>query len=184
MLWSSENCRKEFIKLRKSMLRKVEKADARERDDVIIDVFNDVSLKASKNDPIAQDFLAYIFKKGLDNVIPVNYEKYMQWQILAAGNGNHFAVDKLSLFLSVSLNEIVFAEDFGYILVKNELNNHNYSFIVGKLICEAIADDLRLDPERLVKEELQHKEFDAKIMRVFDRARKFAIPKVLKFLRS
>ncbi|MDD2226978.1 MAG: hypothetical protein PHH71_00120 [Clostridia bacterium] len=184
MEWSSENCRNQFIKLRKSMLRKIERADSGKREEIIIDNYNDVCLKAVSNDPIAQDLLAYIFKKGFENVIPVNYEKYMQWEILAAGSGNNFAIDKLSLFLNVALNEIMFAEDFGYILVRNELNNKNYNYIVGKLICEAIADELRLVPEKLIKDELRHQEFEAKIMRTFDRARKFAIPKVLKFLRS
>jgi len=184
MDWSNESFRNQFIKLRKAILREIERADASKREEIIIDNYNDICLKAVSHDPIAQDLLAYIFKKGFGNIIPVNYEKYMQWEILAAGNGNNFAIDKLSLFLSVALNEIMFAEDFGYILVRNELNNQNYNYIVGKLICEAIADELRLDPEKLIKDELRHREFEAKIMRVFDRARKFAIPKVLKFLRN
>lgn len=181
---TSENCRIEFMELRNKINKKVSKAPINEREDVIIDCYNDVCLNAVKNDVIAQDYLAYIFKRGFENVIPVNYEKSMQWQILAGANGNQFAIDKLSLFLNYALNEISMADDFGYILARNELNQNNFTYIVGKLICEAIVDELQISPEKLVKAELNHIEFNAKIMRTFDRSRNYAVPKVLKFLRS
>lgn len=116
--------------------------------------------------------------------MPVNYEKYMQWQILAAANGNQFAVDKLALFLNYAITEIVTAEDIVYIIKRNNLTEENYQYVLGRLICEAIADELRLDAEALIKEELVHKEFDIKSMRNFDRARNFVIGKILKFLRN
>lgn len=184
MDFTSENCRKEFMILRNNIKKKVARAGINEREDIIIDYYNDVCLNAVNNDIIAQDYLAYIFKKGYEDVIPVNYEKSMQWQILAGANGNQFAIDKLSLFLNFALNEIMFAEDIGYILSRNELNKNNFTYIAGRLICEAIVDELQIIPERIVKEELRHMEFNAKAMRIFDRARNFAIPKVLKFLRS
>lgn len=184
MDFTSENCRRQFMILRNNINRKIAKAGINDRDDVIIDCYNDVCLSAVKNDVIGQDYLAYIFKKGLGDVIPVNYEKSMQWQILAAANGNQFAIDKLSLFLNYALNEIMFAEDIGYILARNELSGNNFTYIVGKLICEAMVDELQIVPEKLVKDELRHMEFSAKAMRIFDNSRNFAIPKVLKFLRS
>lgn len=184
MDFTSENCRKQFMLLRRNIKRRILKANADKREEVIIDCYNDICLSAVKNDVIAQDYLAYIFKTGFENIIPVNYEKSMQWQILAGANGNQFAIDKLSLFLNYALNEIMFAEDIGYILARNELYQSNFNYIVGKLICEAIVDELQLHPEKIVKEELKHIEFNPKAMRVFDRSRNFAIPKVLKFLRS
>lgn len=184
MDFTSENCRKQFMVLRNNIKKRISKASINERDEVIIDCYNDVCLNAVKNDVIAQDYLAYIFKKGLEDVVPVNYEKSMQWQILAGANGNQFAIDKLSLFLNYAFSEIMFAEDIGYILARNELNQNNFNYIIGKLICEAIVDELQIHPEKIVKEELRHIEFNAKAMRIFDRSRNFAIPKVLKFLRS
>lgn len=181
---TSENCRKEFMALRNNIRRQVAKAPINEKEEVIIDCYNDVCLNAVKNDVVAQDFLSYIFKKGFENVIRVNYEKSMQWQILAGANGNQFAIDKLSIFLNYALTEIMNADDFGYILARNELNDSNLMYIIGKLICEAIIDELQISPEKLVKAELRHMEFNSKVMRVFDNSRNFAIPKVLKFLRS
>ena len=100
----SENCQKAFISERSKVQKKIAKATFDEKEDIAIDMFNDVCLRASKNDCIAQDYLAYVFKKGLINVVPVNYTKYMQWEILAAANGNQFAIDKLSLFLNYALS--------------------------------------------------------------------------------
>lgn len=182
--YSPENCQKAFMELREKTQKKIRKASVLERDDVAIDAFSDICLDAAKNDPIAQDYLAYIFKKGFFDVVPVNYEKYMQWQILAAANGNQFAVDKLALFLNYAITEIVTAEDIVYIIKRNNLTEENYQYVLGRLICEAIADELRLDAEALIKEELVHKEFDIKSMRNFDRARNFVIGKILKFLRN
>lgn len=181
---TSENCRKTFLALRHATKKRILKAEFDEVDNVTIDAFNDICIKAADNDPIAQDYLAYIFKKGLGNVIPVNYEKYMQWQILACANGNQFALEKMSLFLSYALNEILFADDFSHIATRNDLTESNYNYIVGRLICEAMADELNLDPKRLISESISHKEFDAKIMHVFDKARNYSIPKILNYLRN
>ena len=179
----SEECRKKFLILRKNVRRRIEKADFLEKDDVIIDCFNDVCLESTKNDPIAQDYLSYIFKKGLENVIPSNYEKFMQFEILAAANGNNFALEKLALFLNYPLNEISYQEDFEYLVSKHNLTSQNYLYIVGKLICEGIIDEMQLDPQNLVKEDLAFVDFSPKLMRKFDKARNSAIPKVLNFLR-
>jgi len=184
MDWTSENCRKQFLILRSNINKKIQKASPGNKEEVIIDCYNDVCLDATKNDPIAQDYLSYIFKRGLEKVIPVNFDKSMKWQILAAANGNQFTIDKLTLFLSHALNEIMMANDIGYIIARNELNEQNFNYIVGRLICEAISDELQLNPERMIKEGLSHVEFNPKLMLTFNRARSFAIPKVLKFLRS
>ena len=181
---TAENCRKQFLLQRKNLRKKVDKSDFNVREDVAIDLFNEVCMRAANDNPIAQDLLAYLFKKGFYDIIPVNYEKYMQWEILAAANGNQFALEKLTLFLSFPLNEIVISEDFHYILTRNELDNSNFNYVVGRLICEAIADELRLTPEKLIKDPIVHAEFDPKIMRVFDKARNYAIPKILNYLRS
>lgn len=184
MDYTSESCRKAFLVLRRSLQRNVEKAEFDKKEDVAIDNYNDVCIKAVNNDPIAQDYLAYLFKKGLYNVLPINWEKYMQWQVLAGANGNQFSLDKLSLFLSYALNEISYVEDFEYIANRNDLNEKNYLYVVGRLLCDAIADELHLSPEKLMKDPIEHKEFSAPTMRVFDKARNFSIPKIIKFLRS
>lgn len=184
MDYTSESCRKAFMILRRALQRNVEKAEFNQKEEVAIDNFNDICIKAVKNDPIAQDYLAYIFKKGLYNVLPVNWEKYMQWQVLAGANGNQFSLDKLSLFLGFALSEISLVEDFDYIAKRNDLTTENYLYVVGRLVCDAIADELQLLPEKLIKDPIEHIEFNSPTMRVFDKARNFAIPKILKFLRN
>ena len=180
----SKVCQSEFLVLRNAFNRKLAKADVLSREEVIIDNFNDICLRASKDDPIAQDFLAYCFKKGVRDVIPVNWEKYMQWQILAGANGNEFAIDKLALFFNYAFNEIMLADDLEYIIQRNDITKDNFTYVVGRLLCEAMADDMMLSPEKLLKEKITSVEFNAKLMRTFDRSRNYAIPKVLKFLRN
>lgn len=182
--YTTESCQKAFMALRNKTQKKVSKADFMQKEEVAIDVFNDICLDASKNDPVAQDYIAYIFKKGFNGVVPVNYKKFMEWQILAGANGNQYSIDKLALFLNYAFNEILLVEDIEYIAKRNNLVPENYQYVVGRLLCEAIADELRLDAETLAKEPITHQEFDPSIMRIFDRARNFVIPKILKFLRN
>ena len=182
--FTSENCQKKFMALRAKTQRIINKFDPAQREEAAIDAFNDICLDASKNDPIAQDYLAYIFKKGLRGIIAPNHEKYMQWQILAGANGNQFAIDKLALFLNYGFNEVMLADDFEYMIKRNGLTQSNFNYIVGRLFCEAMADELMLEPQKLLQEKLTSVEFSGKIMRVFDRARNYAIPKILKFLRN
>lgn len=182
--YSADDCQEAFVALRNKTLRTLKKTPDHQKEEVAIDVFNDICLDASKNDPIAQDYLAYIFKKGFFDVVPINYERFMQWQILAGASGNQFAIDKLALFLNFAFGKILVVDDIDFLIKRNNLTESNYEYVIGRLLCEAIADELRLDPETLVKQPLEHMEFDPKIMRVFDRARAFVIPKVLKFLRN
>lgn len=184
MDYSSDSCQQEFLRIRKNFQKLARITSSTEREESLINAYNDICLRASKDDCIAQDYLAYIFKKGLEQIVPINYERFMQWQILSGANGNQFAIDKLFLFLKFSFDEIMSVDDFDYIIRRNCLNNNNYSYIVGRLICEGIVDDLLIDAKKLLSEPLTYNEYNPVSMRVFDRSRNFVIPKVLKFLRN
>ena len=179
-----EKYRLEFLKVKNDLIKKVQQAEFDKKEEVAIDLYNDVCLKAVKGDVVYQDLLAYLHKKGFRFVLPVNYEKYMQWEILAAGNGNPLAIEKLTLYLNFALNEMSYIDDLEYVMNRNNIDGSNYFQVLGKLICEGIIDEMHLDPESLVKDPIENIEFNAPLMRRFDKARNNVIPKILKFLRS
>ncbi len=177
-------CKDKFIKLRRDFLNKMEKAGFKEKLDVFTDLFEDVSVKAALGDIVCQDFLAYLYKKGWEDILPVNIDTSMKWQLLAGANGNGFAIEKLSLFLNSAIDKILLVDDIAEIAEKNEIFQENYQFIIGRLICEAIVDELQINAKELIKEKLKTIEYDPKTLRVYDRARDQVLPRVLKFLRG
>lgn len=173
-----------FIKLRRSVAKKISSVTIFEAEKIFPDILEDLQVRAVSGDIVAQDYLGYIYKKGIKYLLPVNIELAMKWQILAASNGNYFSITKLALFLNYAYDLIVFEDDFPQLRDKHYLSLENYEMTLGKLICDAIVDYLSLDALSLTKEKVvEIKDNDASL-RKFDRAKAKAVEKVLEYLRK
>lgn len=181
---TSDDFREGFFKLRRKVDRIIDNADFVNREKAFFDLYTEIGVKAIDGDIVAQDYLGYLFKHGKEPYIKENIELAMKWLILAGANGNKGTIKKLSLFLNYAFDEIVFAEDFLSFRDRNGLYKENYEFVLGKLICEAIVDELHIDAMELTKTELTEIQYNDRSLRVFDRARNNAIPIVLNYLRS
>ena len=181
---SKETCRQKFMELRKKFNKAMENADFLEKQDTFNKLFDEITIDAVEGDVIAQDFLAYLHKKGRGEFLPVNMEASMNWQILSAANGNGFAIEKLTLFLSYAIDKILSVEDVEEIAERNEIFQENYQYIIGRLLCEGIVDELQINPRDMIKSETRFIEKTPKMMHRYDKAREESIPRVLKFLRS
>lgn len=135
---------KGFVELRKQILDSVDS-------DKFNDLFTDLCARAMANDCIAQDVVAYFFNKGIPDKLLPNYENYMSWQILAGANGNEFSLDKLEFFINTALEFIVNdREIIAEALRRKNITKDNALYVISNLICEGIADELKLDPKKLV----------------------------------
>lgn len=181
---SLETCRKKFMEMRKNFQKTFSNADFLAKEETFNNLYDDVCISAVDGDVIAQDFLAYLNKKGWGDFLPVNVDQSMRWQILAAANGNGFAIEKLTIFLSFAIDKILGVEDIKEIAERNSIFQENYQYLLGRLLCEGIVDELNINAREMIKEQQSHVEANPKIMHVFDNAREEAIPRVLKFLRS
>ena len=181
---SLETCRKKFMEMRKNFQKTFSNADFLAKEETFNNLYDDVCISAVDGDVIAQDFLAYLNKKGWGDFLPVNVDQSMRWQILAAANGNGFAIEKLTIFLSFAIDKILGVEDIKEIAERNSIFQENYQYLLGRLLCEGIVDELNINAREMIKEQQSHVEANPKIMHVYDNAREEAIPRVLKFLRS
>lgn len=173
-----------FVKLRRSVAKKISSVSIFEAEEIFPEILEDLQVRAVGGDIVAQDYLGYIFKRGIKYLLPVNVELSMKWQILAASNGNYFTLTKLSLFLNYCYDLIVFEDDFSTLRDKHGLYLENYEMELGKLVCDAIVDYLSLDALELTKEKIiEIKDNDASY-RKFDRAKMKAVEKVLEYLRK
>lgn len=148
------------------------------------DMFAEVGGLAMENNCIAQDVLSYYYKDGVEGFLEENYDQYMQWEILAAANGNEFAIEKLQFFLNYAMQEIVDNDKLPRILALNGINEENYIYILGNLLCEGLVDELGISPKKLVGAPSRKQEYSLERMRVYRMALDRALPKVLEYLLS
>lgn len=148
------------------------------------DMFAEVGGLAMENNCIAQDVMSYYYKDGVEGVLAENYDQYMQWEILAGANGNEFAIEKLQFFLNYAMQEIVDNDKLPRILALNGIDENNYIYILGNLLCEGIVDELNISPKKLVGAPSVKQEYSLERMRKYRTALDKALPKVLEYLLS
>ena len=168
---------KGFLKYRKQI---IDDADNGEFNDS----FLDIAAKAIDGDCVAQDCIAYFFGRVFDDFKP-NYEYYMSWEVLAAANGNEFAIEKLQFFLDVGLNTIIYDNEvLKTAMIKKNLNKDNAIAVISNLICEGIVDELGLDPKNLTDVTKQGERYSAAVYNKFVKAMEKSVPRVIEFLVS
>lgn len=147
-----------------------------------LDMFAEVGSLAMEGNAIAQDVMSYYYKDGVKGFVPQNYDLYMQWAILAAANGNEFTIEKLQFFLNYAFEEIADNDKLQQILDKNDIDEKNYVFVLGNLLCEGIVDELEITAKKLVETQNKESLYTPEKLRSYRRALDKALPKVLDYL--
>ena len=145
-------------------------------------MFTEVGSLAMEGNCIAQDVMSYYYKNGVPGAVPENYDLYMQWAILAAANGNEFAIEKLQFFLNYAFDTIADNPNLPDILARNNIDEENYVFVLGNLLCEGLVDDLQITTKKLVDAQNKESKYAPDKLRDYRRALDRALPKVLNFL--
>ncbi|MFA6860417.1 MAG: hypothetical protein WCR30_03420 [Clostridia bacterium] len=182
-----EELKEEFSLMREQVDMRLKKDNfsSKIKEEKFFTVLDEIIHAAEDGDIVAQDYIAYLYKRGYDNFIPVSVKIYMEWSIMAAANGNKFTIEKLMIFLTSAVNEVCAVDDFEQIVKKNELYIENYEYIIGRLFCQAIVDYLSLDIKKMIKSLTTSVNEDEEVeLRVFNKAREAVLPKVLEFLRG
>ena len=108
--------------------------------------------QAAMGDAIAMDVLAYYYKSGIKGFIPENYLRYIQWEVLAAGRGNELAIEKMQFLIKNACDKIITSSKYEKIKYKNDIDEYNELYVVGKAICKIVArDNYTAFPEDLVE---------------------------------
>ena len=169
---------KKFVAYRKQIMDAADKGKFEE-------VFFDVVAKAMDGDCIAQDCAAYFYNKGFDDFQP-NFENYMSWEILAAANGNEFAIEKLQYFLAVALDEFVYGDNgiLKTALIRGNVTKENAIYVISNLICEGIVDQLQIEPKKLISMSRVASEYTPAKNRIFITAMENSLADVAEYLVS
>lgn len=149
---------------------------------ILEDAYVELCGDGAGGDPIAQDLLAEWFRNG-NQVVPENIDISMRWLILAGANGNKYSLDRLKIHFGFAFDAIIALNDFPNFAVKHGINGDNYQYILGKLLCDAVVDDMKIDAYDLARRERVAIPYSAVILRAFDRSITRAIDIVVEYLR-
>lgn len=104
-----------------------------EFEDVFISKLETYFLLSSQNDVVCQDFICYLYKIGVKDILPANYDKYFKWGMLAISNGNKFTIDRFRFFFNYMFNLIE--------------SNDNILESFEKFLDKEVIDEVYLYPE-------------------------------------
>lgn len=168
-----------FVELRRTLNELLEKSEDRSKFE---DAWTEVGALAMSGNPIAQDIVAYYYKDGINGFLPENYDLFMKWSILAAANGNEFAIEKLQFFLNYAFQELITEENLQKILSRNEIDENNYFYVIGNLLCEGLVDEMHINAKDLVEEKSGIVKYTPERLRVYKRELEKALPRILDYL--
>lgn len=164
-----------FIKLRRKILDASEQGKFDE-------AFTDVGTKALEGDAIAQDVLAYFYNKGLPNCLKQNYQLYLSWQVLAAANGNMFAIEKTEFLIKYALDAIFDSDAvLRQAILLGNIDKDNALYVVSNLICESMVDILGITAKKLIDIQGEMK-YSQEVNRIFVLAMEQSVPVVVNYL--
>ena len=140
-------------------------------------------LLASQNDIVCQDFMCYLYKIGVRDILPRNYDKFFKWAMFAISNGNRFTIDRFRLYLnnvfdlledrdefSDFYNKGILDDDFSYeqlsILIADEICSIKNVTIDSLLKEGFVAENIDEDKYKRDLERMNPKVVDALIKRL------------------
>lgn len=167
-----------FTSARKKLNDLIEK----EKYDEFLQLFKDYKMKASVGDTVAMDTIAYYYKSGVSNVLGENYPKYLSWEIMAASRGNELAIEKLQFLFTYAYEQIMDCDNYEDIEYKNDIDEYNALYIIGKAICKVLLKEMNIFLLDLANEEDKTVPFNKDIFNKFRKTVDDSIPKVIKFL--
>lgn len=131
----------------------------------------------------SQDYMGYIYKRGFGDIIPINYKRSLEWNIIAARNGSKLAPQKMKAFMDPAIIMIMNSERWGQIVRYNDLNLSNYFWFLSQYVCENLYIDLELDPAEMAKKDLIEEDTNERKARIlFDRFRDRSVSLAIKRL--
>ena len=144
--------------------------------------FNDYKIDAKKGDHIAMDVLAYYYKTGVPNLLPENYQRFLAWELLAGARGNQLAIEKLQFLFNFAFDQIMSADNYGDIVYKNDIDEYNVIYVLGKAICKVLVQQIGIYPLELSQENDDYKPFNQDIYNSFRRDIEQYMPKIIQLL--
>lgn len=175
----------DFEKLRRGMLELYNVANnSQKNEDLFYDVYKAINDRAVEGNLAAQDYLGYLYKTGLGDLVPANYCLSMDWMFMAGSNGNEYTLSRLKIFFTRSMGEIFDMDNYREVLNANDIYDENYEFELGKLLCDAMVDTLGIKMEELAARKPVFQPSTIALAQKYEQARIVATKSVIEYLKK
>lgn len=169
----------EFTNLRVEFNKLAEKSEQK-----FLAEFQKLKVAAARENTVAMDLLAYYYKSGVGNVLDENYTRYIQWEMLSAARGNQLAIEKVQFLIGYACDIIMDDENFDLIVYKNDIDENNLLYVLGKAIAKIYVREYKIFPVDLYALEDEAQPFKKEYFGNFRHQIDEIIPKTIKYLLS
>ena len=131
----------------------------------------------------AQDYLCYIYKKGVEGIIPSDLMRAHEWGIIAVSNGSKLSSERLRLFYDPLFEYCMSVPGaLENILVKNGLDDTNVTDFVAQNYSILLLEHIKLDLLTVAKKPLGAEGNFVKFQYDVEQANKVIFPKLLELI--
>ena len=128
----------------------------------------------------AQDYLCYLYKRGIDDMMDMNLVRAHEWGILAVSNGSKLSIERLRLFFDPVYDFILDSGKVENIIIKNKLDNdEDITDFVAQSYCILLIDEIKLDLLNVAKKKIAEKENFIKFSHDIKEANKKVLPRLI-----
>ena len=169
----------EFTNLRREFNAYAEKSGQK-----FLTEFEKLKVAGARENTVAMDLLAYYYKSGVGNFLDENYSRYIHWEMLSASRGNQLAIEKLQFLIGYACDIIMDHEKFNLIMYKNDIDENNVLYVLGKAIAKIYVREYKIYPIDLYALKDESKPFKKEYFSSFRHQIDQIIPKTVEYLLS
>ncbi len=142
----------------------------------------DIIVMAAGGNVPAQDFLCYLYKRGIDGLMNNNLVRSHEWGILAVSNGSKLSIERLRLFFEPVFNYVLDSNKLESIIEKNKLNDDEISDFVAQNYCLLLIDEIKLDLLTIAKKPISQAENFVRFNYDVEQANKKVLPRLINLI--
>ena len=130
----------------------------------------------------AQDYLCYLYKKGIDGLMPRNLVRAHYWGILACSNGSKLSMERLRLFYEPVFEYVLNAKKVEDIVEKNNLTSDNIAEFVSQNFSILFAQRMGIDLLETAKKPIVEDENFVKFSHDAEEVRAKVLPRLMELI--
>ena len=151
--------------------------------DQCIEALNDIVEMAAGGAVPAQDFLCYIYKKGIEGVLQSDLQRAHEWGIIAVSNGSKLASERLRLFYEPLYDYCLKTEGaLENILVKNDLDENTVTDFVAQNYSILLMEELHMTLLDVAKKDVTEQGNFVRFQYDVEQANKKVLPRLLELI--
>ena len=127
----------------------------------------------------AMDYLCFLYKRGIDDIIDRNLARAHQWGMLAIAAGSKLSIERLRLFLEPVFQYVIDYGDIEAIIKKNELADDEIAEFVAYSFANIFVQDMGITLEQQAKKQLNESESFQIFNKQAESVRNTVLPKML-----